>query len=81
MSINPAAKHILSLTIEKLDRWQILTCKILLYDRKLICLKILNNVGTQFSFVIVPWLVLYKMCVFCVEHQFHQYQQNEQLST
>ena len=43
MNIQPAAKHILSLTIEKLDRCQTLTCKILLYDRKLICLKILNQ--------------------------------------
>ena len=43
MSINRVAKHILSLTIKKVDGCQIQTCKILLYDRKLICLKILNQ--------------------------------------
>jgi len=43
MSINPAEKHILTLTIKKLDGCQIQTCRILLYDRKLICLKILNQ--------------------------------------
>ena len=43
ISINPAAKHILSLTIKKLDGCQIQTCKILSYDRKLICLKILDQ--------------------------------------
>ena len=43
MSIQPAAKHILTLTIKKLDGCQIQTCRILLYDRKLICLKILNQ--------------------------------------